>query len=299
MVITFTPAPTVTPIPSFTVCSDTAFFILNGSFTAPATGAVLTGGSGGTYSPNTVTLPTSYIPTAAERVAGSITFTLTTTGNGTCNAVSGTTTVTVTPAPVANAGPDKSVCADVTGVNLNGATMTVAGGQLWTTSGTGTFTPSANVLNPTYNLSAGDKAGGVVTLTLTSTANGNCKPVQDQMVITVTPAPTANAGPDRTICADAANVNLPGSVGLPATGGTWTSSGSGTFTPNANTLIASYVPSAADKLSGGPFTITLTTTTGIGTCVAVTDAMILNITPAPTINALAPQTVCADVASWL
>jgi gliding motility-associated-like protein len=297
MTITFTPAPTVTPIPSFTVCSDTAFFILNGSFTAPATGAIWTGGAGGTYSANNVSLPTSYIPTAAERVAGSIIFTLTTTGNGTCNAVSGTTTVTVTAAPTISAGPDRSVCADVTGVNLNGATITVAGGQIWTTSGSGTFSPSANALNPTYNLSAADKAGGTVTLTIKSTSNGDCKQVQDQMVITITPAPTANAGPDRTICADAANVNLPGAVGLPATGGTWTSTGTGSFTPNANTLLASYVPSAGDKSGGVPITITLTTTTGIGTCTPVSDAMILNITPAPTINPLAPQTVCADVAT--
>ena len=47
-----------------------------------------------------------------------------------------------------------------------------------------------------------------------------------------------NAGTDGTVCANNAAIALNGSV-TGATGGTW-SGGSGTFSPNANTLNASY-----------------------------------------------------------
>ena len=54
------------------------------------------------------------------------------------------------------------------------------------------------------------------------------------------------------------NVVLNGSVGGSATGGTWSSSTGGTFTPNATTLNATYHPSATDLING---TVTLKLTT--------------------------------------
>jgi hypothetical protein len=39
-------------------------------------------GGAGTYNPNNTTLNAVYTPTAAERTAGTVTLTLTTTGNG-------------------------------------------------------------------------------------------------------------------------------------------------------------------------------------------------------------------------
>src|SRR5690606_14045607 len=136
-------------------------------------------------------------PTAIDISASPLTFTLRTTGNGTCKPATDQLTVTITPAPVVNAGPDQTICADLLGTPLNGS---VSGG---TTTGTwsaspagGTLGPNANTLNATFYPSAANKAAGSVTLTLTSTNNGLCNVVTDQMVITITPAPTVNAGPD-------------------------------------------------------------------------------------------------------
>jgi hypothetical protein len=81
--------------------------------------------------------------------------------------------------------------------------VTVATGGIWTTTGNGIFTPSANVLNPVYD-PAGD-AGTVVTLTLTSTGNGTCNEVSDVITVNIADAPQADAGGDQTICADAAS----------------------------------------------------------------------------------------------
>ena len=77
---------------------------------------------------------------------------------------------------------------------------------------------------------------------------------------------------NQTLCADVASVSLNGTI-THATGGTWSTSGSGSFSPNSNTLNASYIPSATDTATG---TITLTlTTTGNGLCNAYNDQMII------------------------
>src|SRR6478609_4629842 len=116
--------------------------------------------------------------------------------------------VTITPAPTADAGLDQTVCANNAVTTLNGI-VTVATGGNWTSSGTGTFS-SAGTLGTTYTPSAADIAGGTVTVTLTTASNGNCGSVTDQMVITITPSPTVNAGADQTVCANNAVVTLTG-----------------------------------------------------------------------------------------
>jgi gliding motility-associated-like protein len=294
MSIAFTPAPLVNPGTPQTVCADTAFITLSGAVTAAATGGTWSGGAGGVYSPNNTSLTTSYFPTAADTAAGFINFTLTTSGQGTCNAVSKSVLVTINHAPVVSAGPDKAVCADVTGVLLNGAFVNNAGGGTWTSNGSGTFLPNANTVLATYNFSAADKTGGVVTLTLVTQGNGSCKAKSDQVILTITTAPTVSAGPSRTICADAVSVPVTGSVTLPATGGTWTTAGTGTFA-NANALSTNYTPSAGDKTLGSVI-LTFTTTTGLGTCQPVSDTMKVLITPVPTADAGPAQTICADAA---
>jgi hypothetical protein len=75
---------------------------------------------------------------------------------------------------------------------------------------------------------------------------------------------------------------MAGSIGGSAATGTWTTSGTGTFNPNATTLNAVYTPSAAD-IAAGTVTLTLTTNDpdGAGPCTAAVDTMILTIKPTP------------------
>jgi hypothetical protein len=90
---------------------------------------------------------------------------------------------------------------------------------------------------------------------------------------------------------------LAGTVGGSATGGTYTSSGTGTFSPNATTLTATYTPSAAD-VAAGSVTITLTST-GSTPCPAATASFALSISPAPvaTFSYPAATTYCAGSAN--
>jgi hypothetical protein len=216
---------------------------------------------------------------------------LTSTGNGTCNAVADIMTIIITPAPTVNAGIDQSVCANNSNVLLAGNVVGATGGT-WT-GGLGTYAPNANTLNAVYSPSAAEQLAGIVTLTLTSTGNGLCNVVADQMIITITASPTVNAGIDQSVCYNNPAVTLNGTV-IGATGGTW-SGGTGVYVPNANTLNAVYTPSVAERTAG---TATLTlTSTGNGNCNAVTDQMIITITPSPVVNAGVDKTVCANNAA--
>ncbi|MCI1188150.1 T9SS type A sorting domain-containing protein [Hymenobacter sp. DH14] len=99
-----------------------------------------------------------------------------------------------------------------------------------------------------------------------------------------------------TTCGTSA-YQLAGTVGGSATGGTYTSSGTGTFSPDANTLTATYTPSAAD-VAAGTVTITLTSA-GSTPCPAATASFALSISPAPvaTFSYPAATTYCAGSAS--
>lgn len=291
MILTITPAPTVNAGPNTSVCADIGSIPLNGSV-AVATGGTWSGGTG-TFS-DPADLNGSYTPTATEIENGTVTLTLTSTGNGTCNPVSDNITYTITPAPTVNAGFDRSICADAGFITLNGD-VTIATGGLWSTSGTGTFSPGSTTLDASYLVSAADTASGSVTLTLTTTGNGNCNTYSDDLILTINPAPVVGAGTDKTICADASSVDLSDAFVFNAAGGIWITSGSGTFSPNAYTVDATYIPSLDDKATG---TVTLTLTSdGMGTCNAVSDQVTITINPAPTVNAGPDITVCSDVSS--
>ncbi|MCH8330982.1 MAG: hypothetical protein IH946_06330 [Bacteroidetes bacterium] len=100
----------------------------------------------------------------------------------------------VFPAPVVDAGSDQIVCAGISCVALNG---TVSGGSstgIWSTSGTGTFSPNDSSLIGCYIPSAADTTTGVVIIELTSTNNGICLPVIDTMIITINSGPDFNTG---------------------------------------------------------------------------------------------------------
>lgn len=285
MQLSFSPAPVANAGSDVSVCENNPAVSLNGSVTIAASG-VWSGGAG-TYSPNSSSLTTSYTPTAAEISAGTLVMTLTTTGNGVCNAETDNIIVTFTAAPTVDAGVAQTLCSNNAQANLAGS-RTLATGVIW--SGGGTFSPNVNALNPNYTPSAAEILSGSTTLTLTTTGNGNCNAVSDVVTLNFTPSPTVNASTDQTVCANNAAVSLNGSTTI-STGGQWTG-GLGVFLPNNNTLNATYNPTSAE-IANGSLNLTLTTT-GNGTCNAETDNMTINFTASPTVEAGPAQTVCSS-----
>ena len=122
-----------------------------------------------------------------------------------------------------------------------------------------------------------------MTLTLSSTGQlAPCLPATAQAIVTIRAAATAAAGGNQTICAGHSTAGLGGAVGGAATGGTWSSSGTGTFVPDATTLNATYSPSAADIAA---HTVTLRLTAQ--PCGGAPAQVVVTINPTPA----APTTV--------
>jgi gliding motility-associated-like protein len=290
VVLTVSPTPTASAGPSdANVCTG---------LTYKATDAVATNGtiawttSGtGTFDSTTIEQPT-YTPSSTDLNDGSVVLTMSVSGT-TCNAES-TIKLLFTPVPLANAGIDAELCSD----GIFSTSGIASGGTInWTTSGTGTFSANTS-LNTDYTPSLTDTN---VTLTLTVTGTNECAlltPVVDTMLLSVSPAPTASAGPvsagpkTATICS-----NTTFQTQGQATNGTllWSTSGTGTFS-DATVAAPIYTPSAADKLIGN-VTLTITVTGLTGTSCdgkVVFDTIDLNIAPLPTANA-GPATdhICA------
>ena len=301
MTITISPAATANAGVDRTVCATSPSVQLAGLFGGGATSAQWSGGTG-TYNPNASTMNATYTPSAAEIAAGSVTLTLTTNDPaGPCDAMSDQVKITISPAVVVNAGPDQAVCSSSPRVQLAGSVSGGATAGTWS-GGTGTYSPNATTLNASYTPSAAEIAAGTVTLTLTSAATGGpCPPMNDQMTVTIGQAATVNAGPDQITCASTNPLQLAGSIGGSATSATWSGGAGGSFSPDANTLSATYTPNAAD-LAAGKITLTLTTNDPAGPCPAVSDQMVITFdTPKVTVadqsicSGMGPMTLCANV----
>ena len=105
-------------------------------------------------------------------------------------------TVTSSPVPTINAGIDQTVCG--TSLTLNG-TVTGATGGIWS-GGSGTFTPGNTSLNAVYTPTITELTNGTVVLTLTSTGNGACSPVSDQVVLFISTPIVATITSPTVIC---------------------------------------------------------------------------------------------------
>jgi gliding motility-associated-like protein len=205
----------------------------------------------------------------------------------TCSSIAGTVDVAVDAFPIANAGLDLVACPTATSVqlvgNISGGTIT----GIWTTAGSGMFSPSANDLNAQYLPSAQDRSAGSVTLTLASSSKDDCSIATDDVVIRFQVLPAADAGPDLPACSQGGGVVLKGNVLIPGNG-TWTTSGTGTFSPSAAQIndsgSPSYVPSAAD-IANGSVTLTLTANAAVASCNIPSDDMVVKFLPPPTVYA--------------
>jgi autotransporter-associated beta strand protein len=244
---------------------------------------------------------TTYTPSGADITAGSVTLTITTHNPvGDCNLATDFIVVTINQAAIVEAGDAQTVCSSLPAVTLAGSIGGSATMATWSGGG-GIFTPNETTLNATYTPTDDEILAGTVTLTLTTDdPTGICPFVTDTVVITINAAAKANAGPDQTICAGDSVVLNDVAISISGTGITsltWSTSGTGSFVPNATTLNATYTSSAADETAGS-ITLTLTTNTPSAPCsVAESDFMVVTINPLATVNAdpnNVVKTVCAN-----
>ena len=182
---------------------------------------------------------------------------------------------------------DTFACMSNPVTNLNGTVIGASGG-FWV--GSGGFNPGPTNLNAAYTPTAGQLSAGFATVILSTTGNGLCPAGSDTMTITYSIGITADAGNDISVCKDSASVPLSGTI-MTASGGQWSSSGTGSFQPNPFDLNATYIPSSADTAAG---TVQIyLNSTGNGNCVPDSDTLTVTFTSTPTAAILSNDTACA------
>jgi gliding motility-associated-like protein len=259
---------------------DSAGFSYTGStFCASGTDPIptVTGVAGGMFTSSPAGLVFVNAATGEIDLSASVigTYDIVYSTNGPCPSAD-TVTIILTNAPVATftfAGTATSFCqsdANPTPVFGSGAS-----------AGTFTATPTGlTFVNPaTGEVDLANSSPGTYTIYNNIVAAGGCAAALDSLAITINQPATVNAGNDTTVCAGATYTVSGANIGGSAANSTWTTSGSGTF-DNATLLNPTYTPSAADT-AAGTVTLYLTTDDPAGVCNAVTDSLILTITPLP------------------
>jgi gliding motility-associated-like protein len=233
------------------------------------------------------TTDTAQNPIHTYGASGTYTVTHTATNQMGCDDTISQTIVILAP-PIALAGNDTFACTNNANIGLGGNVLNISGGQ-W--SGPGTFTPNANTLNATYTPTPAEVANGFTYLVLTTVGASLCSMDSDSVMITFAPGPTVTVGPDIIVCRDTPFVNICGHVTV-ATGGVWSTSGSGSFA-NPTDTCTTYTPSPADAASGQVYL--WMSSTGNGSCLTETDTLILFLTPPPNVTATSQDTACSNV----
>ncbi len=238
---------------------------------------------------NSTTINPTYTPSAADAVSGSIVLRLTASATSPCTA-STTQNITfpVAGIPTVDVGSNVTVCETTSSITLS-PTVTNGVSYLWTTSGSGTFSPSNTTLNSTYNPVAGDYAAGTIKLKLVVTGEALCSStVSDSLNIIFTPAPTASVNATANVC-QGVDYIISSASATNYSDITWTHDGDGTLN-NIHLEKPTYTQAASDI--GNDITLTMTVT-GNGTCTPVVDQLVLTVLKNPSVNLnITETTVC-------
>ena len=192
MHITFTSAAVVNAgPPSISVCSNNSIVSLSGSVTGSSTTGKWTTTGNGLFDPNNISLITDYKSSGNDVSAGNVWLYLSSTSNGNCVQVKDSIHVIYTPSPVVNAGANIIACTNDSKVDLSGTVSGPTTTGVWS-SGMGTYSVDSTDLNAEYSPTSTEVSNGSVLLTLTSTNNGGCNLVVDNVVINFVAPPFAN-----------------------------------------------------------------------------------------------------------
>lgn len=291
MVIAPTPTVNITTGDSTLICANQNTITLNATFSIPAAAITWTSSGSGTIVPNAGGTQMTYTFSALDRQAGVVTLSAFTTGGAPCFSARDQYKVNIQPLPVVEAGPNVTICQNITTVSLAGASVTFANGGQWTTAdGSGTFGVTISDITGTYHPSVccvpvTDSSKASVTLRLTSTGNGVCPAQFDEKIISFTKLPYVNAGVDRTICADSLNVQLSAAT-LRSAGVTWSTPDVASFAPSTSILNPFFAPDTIGTYRA------VIEAAGTGTCGPVRDTVLINVRRVPTLSLGLDGNIC-------
>lgn len=278
VVIYFTEAPSVIAGPDLVLCSNTNTINLNGLVSGATTTGIWTTTGSGAFSPTASNPTTNYLVSSNDTLVGSLVLTLTSTNNGSCLAEKDSVQVTFLAAPVVQITSADSICSNASLLDLDGI-ISFGYTPTWSTTGFGTIV-SPGSISTQYNITPVDTAAGYVDIFLSSNA-GICPVLEDSLRVWFIDPPSVYAGPDQQFCNNEL-VPLNGTISGIDTTGSWTSFGTGTFSPSNNFVDAIYSPSALD-VSNGSVTLTLSSASVFG-CAPVSDNIVITFMDSPTAN---------------
>lgn len=180
--------PEVTVPANFTVCGNAVIINLTGTVSSGYTGSWISPNGSGSFNQS---LPASAIYTmgASDILNGSVNFILT--SSGYCPPETNSLTVAILDAPVVIVNQNNSVVCENAPIALTGTVSGYTSTGIWSTNGSGDFSPNNTALGGQYLPSAGDVANGSVVITLSSTQNQGCPATTDAFTAIFISAPLA------------------------------------------------------------------------------------------------------------
>jgi len=245
------------------------------------------GGFGGSFA-NIADLNTTYTPSPTDLANDSVAIFIESDGSFfACPDDKDTMVIYFTEPPAVSAGADIVTCGTNPSVSIAGLVSGPTTTGIWSTSGSGAFSPTETDLSTDYLISSADTSTGSVILTLTSTNNGNCLAESDNITITILDQPLVNILTEDSLCANNTTLDLDGTVSS-GYSSTWTVIGSGTIA-DPNSLNTTYNITPADTI-GGTIQIELETNGGI--CPVEKDTLVITFVPPPVVFAGLDQDYC-------
>ena len=291
MVVTFIQSPQVAAGPDDSYCKNNVGAVpINGTVSFAA-GATWSGGNGGAFD-NPGSLSTNYNPSPVDIANDSVVLFLTSSGSFfACPDDEDTVVIYFTEAPTATAGADLVLCSNTNDIPLGGLVTGASGTGDWSTSGTGSFSPTASNLNATYSVSSGDTIAGSIYLTLTTTNNGNCLAEKDSIEVVFIDPPNVAITSSDSVCSNLSFFDLDGTMSSGFTP-TWTTSGFGSI--NAPGSLSTQYNITAVDTTVGYVDVFLESDAGI--CPSIKDSMRVIFIDPPFVSAGSDLSTCDNEA---
>jgi gliding motility-associated-like protein len=231
------------------ICSVQNSVALSGSVLASAGSGSWSSSGSGTFATSNQNLSTIYQLSANDLQSNALTFTLSSTNNGVCPKIDDVLTVQIQKLALVEAGKDFSVCSTLPNFNITGSITSVSNAGVWSSNGSGSLTPASSGLNAVYFISNADITKKTVVFSLLSLSTSVCPSIKDSVTVYIITNPSISVQPDTAVCTAGKAFFLRGSMAGDKVSFSWTSNGTGSFVPNATTLLSTYVPSLADLAS--------------------------------------------------
>ena len=278
MVINIQAEPSLTITPNFTICSSNPVINLTATVSGGGASAVTWSTTNGTGAFSPVP-PTSanYNVSQNDTLNGLIKFYANSSG-GFCPSVSDTVEVSIIKLPLLSVNPSTGVC-QFTPIQLSGSVSGYTNAGVWSSTGTGTFSPSNTSLGGLYYPSNGDLAAGSVTITLSSAtvAGISCPSSIRSFVATFVESPRADFSMSTKRCAGdpVAFINTSSPNNTNITSANW-SFGNGNTSINTQSAQTTYTSPGVYLVN---FTVTGTNSLNISCTDTVSKRITINVLP--------------------